>query len=291
MLAKEKDIGTLGPDPSKHTLDAPDPPHSIHRLRRNDPWRPPDWRWHRAQLLLMQPDTDFRDRNDEFVDLALQFLQRDHVSPESPGVEHILPETAETAIRDALQVYEDNDIATWKLQAWLLTGEPMDVIADKLLLPIETVTWYERLFFDTHDRLDNRSFIAHSVIGRKIHYGLSVKDVDIIWRFWAYGGGPCILESLLADFAEAGRSDYAYLFDGTYRNADLPHERRLLQQALRVHLLPGEDIMKMLNTALNDPEIVARAPSFDELIELLVTPDMGYPSATSAGKPDAAGAA
>jgi hypothetical protein len=294
MLATETDIDkssdALAPDPSKHTSDAPNLPHSIHRLRCNDPWRPPDWRWHRAQLLLMQPETDFRDRNDELVDLAMRFLQRDHGSPKSPGFERPLPESTETAIRDARQLHERYDIATWSLQAWLLTGESLEVISQKILVPVETVTWYGRLFFDVVDRLDHRSFITHRVIGPKIHYGLNVKDVDVIWRFWAYGGGPCILESLLDDFAEAGWSDYGYLLDGTYRNADLPHERQLAQQALRVQLLSPEDIMKMLNTALNDPEIAARAPSFHELIELFVTSDMGYPSAP-AGEAGVAGAA
>lgn len=98
--------------------------------------------------------------------------------------------------------------------------------------------------------------------------------------------GPYVLESLVDDFIEADRPDYGYLFDGTFRNADLPRGRLLLQQALRVQILPTEDLMKILIAALKDPGIAARVRSLDDLVESLVMPEMGYPSAVVGGGDD-----
>ena len=79
-------------------------------------------------------------------------------------------------------------------------------------------------------------------------------------------------------------SRYGYLIDGTYRDADLPLERQLLKQALRVQLLSAEDILKILDVALKDPDISAKANSINELIELIVAPEMGYLSEPVGGE-------
>ena len=225
--------------------------------------------------------------NDEFVEIALQFLQRDGSAPHAPALEYTLSAQQKTAIQGARRIHNCNGTGKWALQAWLLTGDSPESISGETAIPLEEITWYARLFFDVEDRLHNRSFITHHVIGPKIHYGLSVEDVDVIWRFWAYNGGPRVLEALLDDFFEADMPDYRYLFDGTFRNADLPRTRLILQQALRVQLMSAEDVLRMLSAALKDPATTARAKTLDDLVESLAMPEMGCDSASPGDEPGA----
>jgi hypothetical protein len=277
--------GRHAPDPPGNPAQIGSPLSSSIHLRRSYFWRPQDWRWQRAEFLLRENEYPSDDRDDEFVEVALDFLQADHGSSEPPACKCLLPSETRAAIQSAKKIHERNDVDTWTLQAWLLTGEPFEVISGETPVSVDEIVWYTRLFFDVQDRLYCPSFITHRVIGPKIHYGLSAQDVDVIWRAWAYNGGRYILQSLLDDFIETGRDDYGYLVDGTYRNADLPLERLLLHQAIRVQLLSLEDVTKMLFRALKDPGIAARGGTIDEFIQSLVTPDIDCSSAETGGEP------
>jgi hypothetical protein len=289
MLDQQKGISSSkdkpAPDPSKKTARARSSfPTSFH-LRRENFWRPQDWRWRRAEFLLAEQESPSPRLDDEFVEAALHFLQEDLSGQDLPASKRLLPAGTRAAMQSAQQIHDRNDIGTWMLQAWLLTGESLEFISGETSTPIEEIVWFARLFFDVQERLHSRSFITHRVIGPKIHYGLSEKDVDVIWRFWAYNGGRYILQSLLDDFIETGRDDYGYLFDGTFRNAVLPMERLLLHQAIRVQLLSIEDITKMLFRVLKEPETLAGGRTFGDLIQSLVMPDIDCSSAETGGEP------
>ena len=100
-------------------------PTSIH-LHRNDPCRPPKWRWQRAQMLLISHESPSPERDDEFVELALRFLQEDHSDAQPPAPKHPLPMETRTVIERAQQIHDCDDVEKWMLQAWLLTGESLE---------------------------------------------------------------------------------------------------------------------------------------------------------------------
>ncbi len=110
MLDAQSDIDTSSEttglaDPSG-TAAQPNHPFlgSIH-LHRNDPWRRPDWRWRRARMLLTSHEAPSPERDDEFVELALRFLQEDHSGSQPPDPQHLLPMETRMVIQRAQQIY------------------------------------------------------------------------------------------------------------------------------------------------------------------------------------------
>ena len=164
----------------------------------------------------------------------------------------------------------------WALEAWLLTGECPDYISQETAQPIETIIWYSKLFFDVQDRLNAPSFIVRNAIGPKIYRGLTPQDVGVIWRHFAYGIGPGMVEQLVGDFVEADKTDYLYLFDGTYQDADLTPERRDLHQAIRVLLMPAMEVLRMVGRAVQDPEVRATATSWGDVLDVIATSGTRY---------------
>jgi len=254
--------------PSRNTL----------HLRHDNCLRPVTWRWQRAQLLYEFGKTPAARWDDEHVGIALRHLR---ARTDRPGVQaEPLPAAVGDAIQQAFETWEPNGTPRWTLEAWLLTGKPMKFIAKKLSLPVETVTWYERLFFDTRDRLQTKSFITHAAIGREIHLP-TPQDVGAIWRLFAYHLGPFALEAIIEDFTAAGRPDYSHLFEAGAEADNISLDRRLLQQAIRMILLPIDEFRKMLVHALNDPQTRAGIHSWDELMDQLAAPEMWARYATA----------
>jgi hypothetical protein len=231
------------------------------RLQGTDSWRPLDWRWKRAVRIFEGSGWVPAKGGDEHVERAIAFLQADG-------------ESCDPSIRQALELHQRDDIRTWELQAWLLTREPVTIIAEETGLPSETIAAYSRFFFDLDRRLDARSFVVHQVIGPKIHYGLNPQDVGVIWRHYAYWLGPHVLRALLADFREAGRCDYGYLFDGSQKLQELSLDRLYLHQAIRALLLTPQDMRRLLYMLISLPHITAHAQLSDALYDLLAVPEL-----------------
>ena len=243
--------------------------NTLH-LRHDNRLRPVSWRWQRARLLYESCVAPAERWDDEHVDTALQYLRACTERPSALDV--LLPAGIGDAIQQAHEVWEANRTRRWMLEAWLLTGEPMDVIADKLLLPVEVVTWYERLFFDTHGRLQIPSFIIHAAVGREIHRPTR-QAVGAIWRLFGYRLGPHVLEAVIEDFMAVGRPDYSYLFEPAAEADDMSLERRMLQQAIRMLILPVEDFRKILVHVLNDRHVASRKSTWEGLMEQLAAPE------------------
>ena len=124
--------------------------------------------------------------------------------------------------------------------------------------------------------MDAPGFIVHSVIGRKIHFGLTPQDLGVIWRHYAYWLGPYALRDLLADFRESGRTDYSYLYDGSQKPQDMSLDRLWLHQALRALLLTSQDMRKLFHLLVTLPQTPPRKELSEALCDLLLTPDLWY---------------
>jgi predicted anti-sigma-YlaC factor YlaD len=53
------------------------------------------------------------------------------------------------------------------------------------------------VFFNVLDRLGVIGYITHTVIGPKLHEGLTPSDIDVLWKFYGYHGGSLVLDRLI----------------------------------------------------------------------------------------------
>lgn len=91
---------------------------------------------------------------------------------------------------------EDLDIR-WEVEARLLAREPFESIAKKIGTDVEVVMWYERVFFNVLEKIDNQSYIGQVAMGRSIHRGLFERDYDLLWKMLGYACGPLMVDSLV----------------------------------------------------------------------------------------------
>src|SRR5262249_32640025 len=91
-------------------------------------------------------------------------------------------------------------------------------------------------YFDVLDKLNAKTWVMSVVIGGKIHYGLTEKDLDVWWRFIGYAHGPVVLDKVIHRTLELSRSTTAELLD-----AVLTRDTEALfldKNLLAIHLLP-----------------------------------------------------
>jgi len=162
---------------------------------KNDPLRPPDWRWQRARWLRELNKNARKNREDAETVIIKRYqalksqcesdLDYDRLKAKFPGVFHA----------EEFHGREDLDIR-WEVEARLLAREPLEQIAAKLGAPVEIVFWYEKTFFNVLDRIDNRSYIISVAMGRSIHKGLFERDYDLLWKMLGYGLGPHVIDAV-----------------------------------------------------------------------------------------------
>ena len=174
--------------------------------RRGNPFEPVDRRWLRSNHLAGQPRPRWHRTDDRWVRLAVTYIralnrcrgerQRRRLAERMPAL-HLAH-----AIHQA-----DPPLLRWAVEARILAAEDFDSIARKCGTTAEAIECYEAMFFSVLDKLRARTYIICQVIGRKIHHGLSEDDLDVIWKFFGYVGGPLLLDSLIDGFTAQPRPE------------------------------------------------------------------------------------
>jgi hypothetical protein len=160
--------------------------------------RPLAWRWLQAHSILAEGGR-LAGAEDDRVRSAVCFLQalgrcqddasRARVQQRYPAL------TAARALYDALESFE-----RWHLEARLLAGEDIVLIAAKCGLPLEVIRSYHDLFFAINERLQARDYLYHTVIGPKAREGLSESDREVLLKLFALSGGPLAVDALIDYF-------------------------------------------------------------------------------------------
>lgn len=176
-----------------------------------NPFREPAWRNRRAMDLVNhrpRPKRAHRTLDDRDIKTYRSFLLalKNHGESARPKL-----------IADFPALYFAHEIAhapdsDWSalLEARLLAREPDSLIAERLHTYPETISWYERLFFNVRDRLDSRDYIfkcclnsrnmsrtgeTAAPVGPDMAIGANCQRAA--WRFYGYLGGPLVLDMLL----------------------------------------------------------------------------------------------
>jgi hypothetical protein len=161
-----------------------------------DPFTPVDWRWQRASFLASEPTALAHEDDDEWVRKALDFqeaLSRCRIESDR----QLLAATMPTLWQANAVFNAQPPFLRWALEAYILAAAPFPDIAQRCGLMVEAVTAYERLFFAVSEHLQCTVWIVAHVIGEKAFYGLTERDLDIVWKLLAFNHGPVLLDSLV----------------------------------------------------------------------------------------------
>jgi len=188
--------------------------------------RPPAWRWLKAQLIRESPSVaQFYSRDDDTWVSRLVVYQREFnecTSPEDLGrLYQRWPN-----IHTAHLLYISEEIASrltrYELEARFLTREPLTRILRRVFVTEQVAIWYEKAFFNVLDRIQYKSYINHAVIGEKLHYSLTERDIDTLWKIFAYTGNAFVLDVVvdktIRDVLPAGHGQVNQFMQGKVRS-------------------------------------------------------------------------
>lgn len=168
-------------------------------LRPAAPFRPVDWRWEKAKLmrddrraaLLMRHD------DDEWIVKTRRF-QVEYNAVRS-NYDRILLDRRWPALLEAFSLHNtpQPQLAAYEVQARLLAAQPLDQISQRLSISVPALTWYEKVFFNVQDRLLNKGYIAHRVLGESLQAGLTERDYQLLWQMYGYMAGSVVLDAII----------------------------------------------------------------------------------------------
>jgi hypothetical protein len=172
-------------------------------LRKTSPVRPVDWRWRRANALFDNKKQPDRFNDDKFVQAAWKFARL--LNKVENSWEYCIKCLPNEALADAYELYTQPEakIMRWELEARILARTDIVTITEISGLSAKCIKWYESLFFNVSDRLDNSSWIMNFAIGKGAFFGASERDLDVLWKVYAYLYGPSKLEWLINNRADA----------------------------------------------------------------------------------------
>ncbi len=158
-------------------------------------YRHPAWRWQAAlrraagELKIRRPAPHF----DQHVHVATRFLQKLAATGDVSTTNVMW--AAWPGLCDALKISLAGGWPQAELEAWILTGEPIERVADRTRLSLVTVQAYDRYFYDVADRAPGRVVgciirIHHASHSTEPYAHRAVKEL-------AYAHGRHMLESLL----------------------------------------------------------------------------------------------
>lgn len=165
----------------------PRPPANLLELRPGGAFRPPDYRWQLARRLA---DGEFIPS--EWVDSWVLLAEEVLTTP--PGPVWNSPDLRAAGAARELAEREP----CWQrveVEARLLAGESVEVIAAKAGLTTAAVEAFAALFFAVADRIEYSGYVLHVVI--RLYAPGSESDLGVQARLLGYTGGPHVLDAVL----------------------------------------------------------------------------------------------
>ncbi len=168
-------------------------------LRPQSAFRPVDWRWEKAKLTREDARIAalMRHEDDDWIRKARKFQVQ--YSEARSSYDFLLLERRWPALLEALQLHNCSSpqLTKYEVQARLLANEPLEAIQLRVSVSVDALMWYERVFFNVLDRLPNRGYIAHRVLGESLQAGLTERDYQLLWQMYGYMAGPVVLDAMI----------------------------------------------------------------------------------------------
>lgn len=197
---------------------------------KSHPFRVPDWRWRRAVTFVSSNGSSLPSSSSQSQSLRAISLEDSVQSNEGDCEIRVLneyPRIARTEDNDeeviravkflinkhkgkpldpnqlyAFEIYnqKSNSFVRWEVEARILVGQSDEEIANLLGLSSETISVYEKWFYNVRDRLKNKSYIFQYLIAPKLPQdGSDYVSKEAIWKMYALFEDPDILNQVIFD--------------------------------------------------------------------------------------------
>ena len=142
-----------------------------------------------------------------------------------------------------------------EVEARLLADDQVENIARRVATEVEIIEAYERLFFNVRERLADRGYLMHCVLGPAVHLGFQAGDYDLVWKLFALLGGPLAVDLMIDQSVGHARPDRAS--DLKYFVADVAQNdlRRVAMLALKTLRINNFNAMEIIDKFLKLVEL------------------------------------
>ena len=163
-------------------------------FQRDNPFRPLDWRWRRAQHLVDTGGNYCRHRDDRVTGRAVEYLRALARCTTDRRTAKLRQRMADIA--QAHRLHVDGGVASCIVQAWILARRSTVETAGRAFLDVDEIATYEALFFDVRDRLNAKYFIHLQALGGSAAGKTCQQRNATALKLIAYYGGPSVLDAV-----------------------------------------------------------------------------------------------
>jgi hypothetical protein len=241
----------IGPVPSPH-----------------DPFVPPNWRWERARQLRSSRSGNRHSGDDPFTKLARAYQSaraKCRTEADWRRLERKYP-----GVHYAWELHEADSgrmDKRWSLEAFLLSRAKPEQIAHWLKISPDVVIWYEKLLFNVLPYLDHDIWIVQTVMRSAIHYGLTEREYDLLWKMIGFAMGPIALRHLILPLTPVWVADEDQLKGATEVQVDAQTLRKMLIGIRTVPVWNNQEIIfEAYNRAREIEKGMGRTPQSESLI-------------------------
>jgi hypothetical protein len=249
------------------------------KFEKLSPLRRPDWRWQRVLDLVLHGRRPRRctSRDDRWVGIGREFVirwtrggerTRDELYATNPGLVH------------AYDLFEHGCAGPAYpavfVEARLLAGQSCELIAKEHSTIPETIQFYEALFFNVAEHLQERDWIIANVIlprnivqsevlraqrHRRNAIPVALPFNDALLRYCCYAGGPAVVDVMIHGFQSGHLKDAHDLSRWLDKNCALTVQRRALLAASLVEI-NSTNAMRLLaeNARIRQIDYIQHAP-------------------------------
>lgn len=190
----------------------------MFKYRKDHPYRPVHWRWERARIRKELGQTaPGRSLDDKWIRTAATFRKAKDACRDETELYALFERYPDLAM--AYELWDEEKTAIdgrpnsmrHEVEARFLARESLSTISKKSGLSESVLLWYEKLFFNVRDRINNHMYIFHQVIGDGIQRGMTDRDYAILWKLYAYVRGSHMLDFLITTFNDWERPTRAQI--------------------------------------------------------------------------------
>lgn len=178
---------------------------------RDNPRRPPNWRWMRA----VQTDSGGKrasqqlDGPDGVVWIRRALRLKRHFEQANSNQDALYA----AMLRDRPMFWAhslwaaDKEPPRWAIEARILAGETDEDIATKLGTAPDVISAYANVFFDVRGKLANTDYAVNVVMADAVTRGLQERHYDLLWKLLGFRGGSHVLDAAINRCMDIPRPD------------------------------------------------------------------------------------
>ena len=169
--------------------------------RQYNPFTPLDWRWEVAGRIARR-EIPWTREPDPALQAAIRLRRRIE-----QGQPFKRPTEQMKATLKARQVYENDDMLRWEVEARLLVGQSDLEIHRQTGIQPSVIDVYERVFCHVRDCLQASSYLREQAVGDRFCTGFHDNDLKQFWLWLALSGQELVVDEAISVFKNAHHPD------------------------------------------------------------------------------------